>query len=234
MSNKHEQDILKHYVDLTKNTWPMLCRDCKSRSEMDEAYHLWFDLIGAEIADKYPEYAYLFDVIKVGVVFDDLLKIQSTIPTVDSIDTLRELKNWLIELKRVAEKCKSYSEAQLMIPAVDSSLESIKDKLIQITEPMSMARRQALEIMSQRIDEEYHRDKKLGKAYDKYLETPEWQMRRQIKLEQANNRCQRQDKTCSGALDVHHLNYSRIPFEWDADLIVLCRSHHKRAHGRLL
>jgi replicative DNA helicase len=66
-------------------------------------------------------------------------------------------------------------------------------------------------------------------SYERYLQTPEWQERRQEALERAENRCQ----VCYGSdsLDVHHRTYERRGSERPGDLTVLCRSCHYLFHG---
>jgi hypothetical protein len=63
-----------------------------------------------------------------------------------------------------------------------------------------------------------------------YLNTPEWKRKRLVKLEQANNRCQKCGSVAS--LQVHHLTYARFGEEWDSDLIVVCDSCHRQCHGK--
>ena len=65
--------------------------------------------------------------------------------------------------------------------------------------------------------------------YELYLQTPEWQTRRQEALERAENHCQ----VCYGSdsLDVHHRTYERRGSERPGDLTVLCRHCHSLFHG---
>lgn len=64
--------------------------------------------------------------------------------------------------------------------------------------------------------------------YWEYLNTPEWQNRRKLKLKDAGYRCQ----LCNsdGTLDVHHRTYENRGNEPLSDLIVLCRPCHERFH----
>lgn len=64
--------------------------------------------------------------------------------------------------------------------------------------------------------------------YREYLQTPEWQSRRQDALYRAKYCCQ----TCSGKgeLHVHHRTYVRRGQEWSSDLIVLCAPCHSLFH----
>ena len=66
--------------------------------------------------------------------------------------------------------------------------------------------------------------------YPEYLQTPEWRMRRQRKLEQADHRC----SFCNRyhpSLNVHHRTYQNLGEELDSDLTVLCPPCHKKHHG---
>jgi hypothetical protein len=64
--------------------------------------------------------------------------------------------------------------------------------------------------------------------YYAYLKSPEWAVRRQWKLEAAENRCQLCDAT--DRLQVHHRTYERLGKERIADLIVLCERCHRKFH----
>ena len=66
-------------------------------------------------------------------------------------------------------------------------------------------------------------------GYREYLQTPEWQERREQHLRSARYRCQ----VCNSdsGLNVHHRSYDRRGEEAWADLIVLCRVCHKTFHG---
>jgi hypothetical protein len=65
--------------------------------------------------------------------------------------------------------------------------------------------------------------------YKDYLQTPEWQERRRIRLKAARYRCQ----VCNSndrRLNVHHRTYERRGEELAADLIVLCEPCHYLFH----
>jgi replicative DNA helicase len=65
--------------------------------------------------------------------------------------------------------------------------------------------------------------------YELYLQTPEWQERRERALERAEGKCQ----ICntSEGLDAHHRTYERRGNERPADITVLCRSCHALFHA---
>jgi hypothetical protein len=66
--------------------------------------------------------------------------------------------------------------------------------------------------------------------YPEYLQTPEWRMRRQRKLGQADHRC----SFCNRyhpSLNVHHRTYQNLGEELDSDLTVLCPNCHEKHHG---
>ena len=70
--------------------------------------------------------------------------------------------------------------------------------------------------------------------YKEYLKTPYWGDVRAAVFAYRGYRCE-----CCHALserwrilDVHHLNYKRRGAEIPSDLMVLCRSCHKKEHGR--
>jgi hypothetical protein len=65
--------------------------------------------------------------------------------------------------------------------------------------------------------------------YGEYLQTPEWQERRRVRLKAARYRCQ----VCNSKdqrLNVHHRTYERRGEELAADLIVLCEPCHHLFH----
>jgi 5-methylcytosine-specific restriction endonuclease McrA len=67
---------------------------------------------------------------------------------------------------------------------------------------------------------------------DRYLRTDHWRRARALALQRARFRCESCGAVGSGAdnpLDVHHLRY-RLWCETPADLMVLCRNCHQRAH----
>lgn len=65
--------------------------------------------------------------------------------------------------------------------------------------------------------------------YREYLQSPEWQVRRQWALARAGYRCQ----VCNGqgVLDCHHRTYERVGREHPEDVTVLCRRCHQLFHG---
>lgn len=68
--------------------------------------------------------------------------------------------------------------------------------------------------------------------YQEYLQSPEWQAKRQKKLRSAGFRCE----LCNMAntvLDVHHRTYERRGDEYHRDLIVLCRDCHAKFHDKI-
>ncbi len=67
--------------------------------------------------------------------------------------------------------------------------------------------------------------------YKEYLQTPEWNQRRNRHLKSARFSCQ----VCNASnsiLDVHHRTYERRGNELFTDLIVLCRNCHSLFHER--
>jgi len=67
--------------------------------------------------------------------------------------------------------------------------------------------------------------------YDEYLQTDEWNKRRQRHLEDADHACQ----LCNASdvkLHVHHRTYERRGDERHNDLIVLCADCHATFHGK--
>ena len=67
--------------------------------------------------------------------------------------------------------------------------------------------------------------------YAEYLQSPEWQQRRQEALTFANRNCQ----VCNAQdieLHVHHRTYDRRGMEMASDLTVLCRNCHALFHGK--
>lgn len=63
-----------------------------------------------------------------------------------------------------------------------------------------------------------------------YLKSRHWKARARKARRLADYRCEECGR--SKPLDVHHVNYSRIFWEWNKDLKVLCRTCHKAAHER--
>lgn len=67
--------------------------------------------------------------------------------------------------------------------------------------------------------------------YREYLQTPEWNEKRQAALKRAKFACQ----LCHGGgqLHVHHRTYERRGHELNSDIIVLCSSCHAKFHDKL-
>lgn len=67
--------------------------------------------------------------------------------------------------------------------------------------------------------------------YEQYLQTPEWEMKRDAALQRANKRCELCNST--KFLQVHHKTYENRGQEPLEDLIVLCRDCHSKFHNKL-
>lgn len=67
-------------------------------------------------------------------------------------------------------------------------------------------------------------------AYRAYLESTEWQERRQKVLQRERFVCQGCRK--ERATEVHHLDYRHVGHELLFGLVALCDDCHRRAHGR--
>lgn len=67
--------------------------------------------------------------------------------------------------------------------------------------------------------------------YHEYIESPEWQVKREAALERCGRKCQ----LCSSTLrlNVHHNTYERLGEELDVDLTVLCRRCHEAFHAKV-
>lgn len=68
--------------------------------------------------------------------------------------------------------------------------------------------------------------------YAEYLQTPEWQARRERMVKRSGYRCQLCNRT-GAQLHVHHRTYERRGGEWDKDLIVLCKDCHGQFHATM-
>lgn len=66
--------------------------------------------------------------------------------------------------------------------------------------------------------------------YDQYLRTPEWRRTQTATLIRAGHRCAL-DVAHTEDLDVHHNTYERLGAELRSDLVVLCRTCHRRHHA---
>ena len=67
--------------------------------------------------------------------------------------------------------------------------------------------------------------------YKFYLTTPHWQEVKLRALTRAKRTCQRCGKK-GVILDVHHLHYKTLGKERAKDIKVLCRTCHKKVHGK--
>ncbi len=69
--------------------------------------------------------------------------------------------------------------------------------------------------------------------YLTYLKSKKWQQIRQLKLKLAKYRCAyNKRRNCQGYLQVHHLHYRNLGNERLGDLMVLCKYHHAKVHGK--
>ncbi len=68
-------------------------------------------------------------------------------------------------------------------------------------------------------------------AYERYLRSDDWKVKRERALDRAERRCQ----ICYSpeGLEVHHRTYERLGQERDMDLTVLCGSCHGSFHELL-
>lgn len=69
--------------------------------------------------------------------------------------------------------------------------------------------------------------------YAAYLASPEWKARRRYYYAKALHRCElcgHSSDAMGKGLNVHHRTYERLGREFDADVIVLCRSCHEKFH----
>jgi len=66
--------------------------------------------------------------------------------------------------------------------------------------------------------------------YPEYLQTPEWDKTRKLKLKESSFRCEMCNAT--GVLNVHHRTYENRGDENTKDLIVLCEKCHKKFHDK--
>jgi hypothetical protein len=66
--------------------------------------------------------------------------------------------------------------------------------------------------------------------YRAYLDSPQWQAKRQRILSVRGHRCE----VCrhGDRLSLHHLTYARLYDEFDSDLLVVCESCHAAMHNR--
>ena len=66
--------------------------------------------------------------------------------------------------------------------------------------------------------------------YREYLSTKEWKNTRGRAIKRAGKKCEHCGNKYN--LDVHHLDYSRLGHEHNADLVVLCHTCHAETHGK--
>ena len=67
------------------------------------------------------------------------------------------------------------------------------------------------------------------KAYNQYLQTPEWKRKRELVLLRAQGICEGCRE--AEATVVHHLNYDYVGDEFLFQLVALCRPCHDRCHN---
>jgi hypothetical protein len=87
-----------------------------------------------------------------------------------------------------------------------------------------------------RFDEAFAADKKRcadvwQRAYEQYLQTPEWKRKRQLAMLRAQGICEGCREV--EATDVHHYSYDDVGHEFIFQLVALCRKCHERLHGRI-
>lgn len=92
-----------------------------------------------------------------------------------------------------------------------------------------------MKVFSAKTDDRTPTDERLRELrimpYAEYLQTAEWRRRRDRALARALWCCEWAECGQRRGLEVHHKCYDRRGEELDADLIVLCRDHHERAHA---
>lgn len=64
-------------------------------------------------------------------------------------------------------------------------------------------------------------------SYNAYMNSLQWQEKRQWILIRADGRCERCNKACK-RLQVHHLHYRNFTQERDDDLLAVCETCHKK------
>lgn len=70
------------------------------------------------------------------------------------------------------------------------------------------------------------------KSYNQYISKSEnWKSFRQSIIDTRGRKCEKCGET-KGAIDCHHLTYERLFNEIPSDVMLLCRSCHKKEHGR--
>lgn len=68
-------------------------------------------------------------------------------------------------------------------------------------------------------------------THDEYLQSPEWESKREVILRRDNYTCQRCQ--AASAAVVHHITYQNLCNEYDFELVALCRHCHDIIHGRV-
>lgn len=66
--------------------------------------------------------------------------------------------------------------------------------------------------------------------YERYIRSERWRRKARAARRRAGYRCQDCGRVAL-SLDVHHLTYARLGFEWWFDLVALCRSCHRSRHN---
>jgi 5-methylcytosine-specific restriction endonuclease McrA len=83
--------------------------------------------------------------------------------------------------------------------------------------------------------------KKFSSEYKEYMNSQEWENKRQEKLASVGHRCEMHGEVklgwfqvaCTGPLQVHHLHYRTLGNESMGDLQALCYGHHQRQHKHM-
>ena len=89
-----------------------------------------------------------------------------------------------------------------------------------------------------RLDRKKHRPPKApdeprySEQYVKYLSSPEWKAKKREVYKARGYRCEH-CKATAVQLHVHHLTYIRLGHEKLADLAIVCRPCHNKAHARI-
>lgn len=84
---------------------------------------------------------------------------------------------------------------------------------------------------------EEERKRKWREAYEKYLASDAWQVKRARVIERAGGategKCERCERSVKefGWFEVHHKTYRRLGWEWLRDLEALCPKCHREIHG---
>lgn len=140
------------------------------------------------------------------------IKHRSHRPTGDTCRICPDCQKRLKSVKELLDKKKADEEKLRLVRENDKP--RVNESIISINQACTDERLRQLQRM----------------PYVEYLRTEEWLARREIKLNQANYKCQ----TCNSdsRLQVHHRTYERRGCELDEDLTVLCAGCHKLFHER--